>query len=149
MPRLIRRLKKTPKSPKASSGQVRRRMQVTKRRDTPGEIELRSLLHRAGLRFRVDHSLPGTRRRPDVVFTKAKVAVFWDGCFWHGCRIHGTWPKANAAWWKAKLLGNRKRDRSTDLLLRRRGWLVLRFWEHEDPRLAAHQVVTAVSSRRG
>ena len=55
-------------------------MQVTHQRDTPGELALRSLLRALGLRYRVDVTLPGTRRRPDVA-SRAKVAVFVDGCF--------------------------------------------------------------------
>jgi DNA mismatch endonuclease Vsr len=57
----------------------------TLRRDTPCELALRSAVHRLGLRYRVDWPLPGTRRRADLAFTSAKVAVFVDGCFWHAC----------------------------------------------------------------
>ncbi|MCF6378155.1 very short patch repair endonuclease [Nocardioides KLBMP 9356] len=49
-------------------------------------MAVRTLLHAAGLRYRVDRApLPGTRRRADVVFSRARVAVFVDGCFWHAC----------------------------------------------------------------
>jgi len=126
--------------PEASSLEVRRRMQATRQRDTPGEIALREALRAIGLRYRVDVTLPGTRRRADVAFIGAKVAVFVDGCFWHGCPKHGTWPKANAAWWRSKIEGNRLRDRDTDVQLRRAGWIVLRFWEHADPRRAANRI---------
>ena len=126
--------------PVASSADVRRRMQATRRRDTPGEIALRKALWALGIRYRIDVTLPGTRRRADVAFVRARVAVFVDGCFWHGCPKHGTWPKANAAWWRAKIEGNRRRDRNTDVTLRRAGWTVLRFWEHTDAALAARHV---------
>lgn len=126
--------------PEASSPDARRRMQATRRRDTAAEIAFRSALRDLGLRYRVDVSLPGTRRRPDVAFLGVRVAVFIDGCFWHRCPIHGTWPKANAAWWRAKIKANAMRDRNTDSMLRAAGWKVLRFWEHEDPRKAAHKV---------
>lgn len=69
--------------------------------------------------------------RPDFVFPKLQTAVFVDGCFWHGCPKHATWPKTRAAFWKAKIEGNRARDRRVDRALRRRGWQVLRIWEHE------------------
>jgi DNA mismatch endonuclease (patch repair protein) len=105
---------------------------------------LRAALRALGMRYRVDVVLPGTRRRPDVAFIRAKVAVFVDGCFWHGCPQHGTWPKANATWWREKIEANRLRDRNTDLTLRREGWTVLRFWEHEDPTLAARRVANAL-----
>lgn len=105
---------------------------------------LRRELHRRGLRFRVDHPLPGMpRRRADLVFTRAKIAVFVDGCFWHGCPEHATHPVANAAWWSEKLARNVERDRQTDEHLRGAGWTVLRIWEHEDPRVTAKSVETA------
>lgn len=58
-------------------------MQANRRRDTKPELALRSALHRAGLRYRRDLrlDLPGGRVRPDIVFTRRKVAVFVDGCF--------------------------------------------------------------------
>jgi DNA mismatch endonuclease (patch repair protein) len=137
----------TTKRPKASSGAVRRRMQSTPRRDTPCELAVRSLVHRQGLRFRVDWPLPGTRRRADLAFISARVAVFVDGCFWHGCPVHGTWPKANSAWWRAKIESNVQRDRDTDAHLRRVGWKVLRFWEHHDSARAALQICRIVKRR--
>jgi DNA mismatch endonuclease (patch repair protein) len=130
--------------PEASSPSVRFRMQRTKQRDTPAELQLRSALFRLGLRYRIDASLPGSRRRADVVFRKAKVAVFIDGCFWHGCPLHGTWPKSNAAWWRSKIQANKERDADTNDLLRRAGWTVLRFWSHEDMKGAANSVYHAI-----
>src|SRR5258708_2659168 len=87
--------------PQASSAAALNRMRRATRRDTNPEIALRSQLHKLHLRYRVDVSaLPGMRRRADVVFSRARVAVFVDGCFWHGCPEHGTWPKANADRWR-------------------------------------------------
>src|SRR2546430_17382839 len=99
------------KSPRASSKAARRRMQVTAQRDTPCELALRSALHRLGLRFRVQWPIEGTRRRADVAFTAARIAVFVDGCFWHCCPEHGTGPKANGRWWEEKLAANVNRER--------------------------------------
>jgi DNA mismatch endonuclease, patch repair protein len=135
--------------PEASSADVRRRMQVTPRRDTPCEIAVRSAVHAMGLRFRVDWSLPGTRRRADLAFVRARVAVFVDGCFWHGCPEHGTWPKANAEWWRNKIVTNVERDRDTDARLKASGWTVLRFWEHDEATRAARAIQRAVHVRRG
>ncbi len=123
-------------------------MQVTPRRDTPCELAVRSAVHAKGLRYRVDWQLPGTRRRADMAFVGVKVAVFIDGCFWHGCPNHATWPKANARWWRNKIETNIQRDRDTDILLRRSGWRVLRFWEHEDSLRAARAIERAVGMRR-
>jgi DNA mismatch endonuclease (patch repair protein) len=135
-------------SPPASSAEARHRMQVTRQRDTTCELALRSAAHRLGLRFRVDWPLPNTRRRADLAFVSARVAVFVDGCFWHGCPSHGTWPKANAEWWRAKIEGNVRRDRDTDARLSAAGWRVLRFWEHEDMPRAARTLERAVRSRQ-
>lgn len=123
-------------------------MIATSRRDTPCELALRSAVHDLGLRYRVDWPLPGTRRRADLAFPGLKVAVMVDGCFWHACPIHATWPKANAAWWREKILGNAKRDRDTDTKLKAAGWKVLRFWEHHNPVAAARTIAQVVSRRR-
>jgi DNA mismatch endonuclease (patch repair protein) len=100
------------------------------------------------MRYRVDALLPGMRRRADLLFTSARVAVFVDGCFWHGCPEHGTRPKTNAAWWSGKIAANVERDRDTDQRLGADGWAVLRIWEHEAPEAAAAQVADTVSARR-
>jgi DNA mismatch endonuclease, patch repair protein len=123
-------------------------MKRTRGRDTKPELVLRSALHRLGLRFRVDRPvLPGSRRRADVVFAGARIAVFVDGCFWHGCPEHGTMPKANRRFWKEKLEANQDRDRSTDEQLEEVGWKVMRFWEHVDPQVAAAEIAAEVARR--
>ena len=84
-----------------------------------------------------------------LVFVTAKVAVFVDGCFWHGCPEHASWPKSNAAWWRAKIEKNHGRDVKTTRSLTEAGWLVIRIWEHEAPQCAADRVETAVRGQRG
>lgn len=116
--------------PPASSPVVAKTMSKIRRRDTKLELRVRRELHRRGLRFRVDYGpAPG---RPDIALTRAKVAVFLDGCFWHGCPLHGTWPKSNADWWKAKIGRNVERDARVREQLENAGWLVLRYWAHDD-----------------
>lgn len=122
-------------------------MKGNRRRDTKPELAVRSALHRLGLRFRCDYpiELEGRRPvRPDVVFTRVKVAVFIDGCYWHACPEHGTSPKSNPSYWAAKLARNVKRDRQTDGALAERGWTVIRAWEHEPIESAAARVASAV-----
>jgi DNA mismatch endonuclease, patch repair protein len=131
-------------TPPASSADALLRMTSQRQRDTKGELELRSLLHRRGLRFRVHALLPGLRRRSDIVFTRARVAVFVDGCFWHGCPEHGSWPKQNANWWREKIEANQRRDRDTDARLKASGWTVVRVWEHDDPTRAADRIAEIV-----
>jgi DNA mismatch endonuclease (patch repair protein) len=69
--------------------------------------------------------------RPDFIFPRLRVAVFVDGCFWHGCPKHATQPKTNAKFWRDKIAGNKSRDRRVNSALRKRGWTVVRVWEHE------------------
>ncbi|MET8488589.1 very short patch repair endonuclease [Streptomyces tendae] len=110
-------------------------------RDTAPEIAVRRLLHASGLRYRVNVPVPGMPRRTiDIVFPRAKVAIFLDGCFWHGCPQHATQPKSNAEWWRNKLDKNMARDLGTTRHLQDQGWTVLRFWEHERPEDVANQV---------
>ena len=130
--------------PPASSELIRERMKTTKRRDTKPELLLRSELDRQGLRYAVDHAVDGTRRRADIVFKGARVAVYVDGCYWHGCPSHGTMPKSNGHAWKEKFASNRSRDADTDARLAEAGWTVMRFWEHEDPVESAARVVAVV-----
>lgn len=135
--------------PTPASDESRRRMQQQRRRNTRPEMALRPALHAAGLRYRLEVAIvPGTRRRADIVFGPAKVAVFVDGCFWHLCPEHGTLPKANADWWRQKLERNRARDRETDLLLLEQGWFPVRVWEHEDMAEAAVRISEIVRERR-
>lgn len=122
------------------------------RRDTSIELAVRSRLHARGFRFRVDFPirLPGHRPiRPDIVFTKARVAVFCDGCFWHGCPDHGQRPTIqNAGYWNPKIATNRERDARHSQALRNAGWAVLRFWEHEEATEIADQIARAVAAAR-
>jgi DNA mismatch endonuclease (patch repair protein) len=122
-------------------------MQLQRERDTRPEIELRRALHRRGLRYRVDLAVvPGTRRRRvDIAFTKAKVAVFVDGCFWHGCPEHGQrHHQINSHYWPDKIAGNRARDLDTSERLRQAGWTVVRIWEHESADTGLGRVTAAL-----
>jgi DNA mismatch endonuclease (patch repair protein) len=121
-------------------------MRTNRHRDTAPERALRSKLHRTGLRFRVNHpiAVAGRTVRPDIVFTRARLAVFIDGCFWHRCPNHATNPTANAAYWSAKLTANVERDRRITVAMRSEGWTVLRLWEHQSPEHGCHQVICAL-----
>jgi DNA mismatch endonuclease, patch repair protein len=104
---------------------------------TRPEVALRRALSSRHVRgYRLRTTLPG---RPDLVFGRAKVAIFIDGCFWHGCPecSDGHLPKSNRVYWVKKIKGNRARDVARTKELRRAGWLVLRIWEHSVLRQAA------------
>lgn len=137
--------------PEPLSAHVSRGMRGNRRVGTQPEAEVRSLLHRAGLRFRRDFPvrLPRGQARPDIAFTRLHVAIFIDGCFWHACPRHGTTPVHNAWYWAPKLARNRERDRQATAALRRQGWLVRRFWEHEPADVVAQKVRALVERVRG
>lgn len=134
---------------RACSEGVRKSMQSNRGRDTGPELALRRAVHALGLRYRVSiRPLPAVRRTADLVFTRAKVAVFMDGCFWHGCPEHHTKSATNAEYWAEKVRRNRERDAETDRLLREAGWTVVRIWEHEAPSPAAKLIAEKVNEAR-
>jgi DNA mismatch endonuclease (patch repair protein) len=103
-------------------------MSRIKGKDTGLETLVRSELHKRGFRFRKHlKELPG---KPDIVFTKVKVAVFIDGDFWHGYRFP-TWEHKVSNFWKTKISKNRERDTKNHRRLREMGWTVIRLWQHE------------------
>jgi DNA mismatch endonuclease, patch repair protein len=124
-------------------------MRANRGRDTRPERALRSAVHAQGLRYRVGiRPLSGLRRTADLVFTRAKVAVFLDGCFWHGCPDHYR-PATGMTrhFWDEKIIANRERDMETDRELREAGWTVVRVWEHEPPETAAQRIKEIVHLR--
>ena len=119
------------RAPKASSQSVRRIMLANLGLTKP-EHRLRSAVHRAGMRFRVNRRpLREMRCTGDLVFPRQRLCVFVDGCFWHGCPIHFGVPKTNTNWWAEKIQGNLSRDAAQTRSLQKAGWIVLRVWEHE------------------
>lgn len=111
---------------------TRRTMQANRGVDSGPEIALRRALWKSGLRGHRKNvsTLPG---RPDIVFGKAKLAVFVHGCYWHGCPkcMTGRIPKTNPTYWTAKLQANRDRDDRSKVALEQLGYHVLTFWECE------------------
>jgi DNA mismatch endonuclease (patch repair protein) len=121
-------------------------MQANVGRVTTAEQLLRASLRNAGLRFRADvRPERDLRCTADIVFRRAKLCVFVDGCFWHGCAKHFVLPKTNSAWWNEKISANRQRDSKQTKLLRQRGWQVIRVWEHQ----VAPRTVTRIVARLG
>lgn len=113
---------------------VRKSMRANRSKNTQPEVRLRKALWAAGLRGYRKHvkNLPG---KPDVAYTKRKIAIFVHGCFWHGCPVCETrknlHPTRNAEFWAEKVRRNRERDAEAAAALGRLGWTVMVFWEHE------------------
>ncbi|MCK5612743.1 very short patch repair endonuclease [Candidatus Pacearchaeota archaeon] len=113
-------------------------MSRVKGKDTGIERLIRSKLHKRGFRFRKHvKDLPG---KPDIVFTKIKLAVFIDGDFWHGYRFP-LWEYKVSDFWKSKISKTRKRDQKNFRKLRSMGWKVVRLWQHEVKRDPDHCIL--------
>ncbi|MBM3274432.1 MAG: very short patch repair endonuclease [Candidatus Sericytochromatia bacterium] len=120
-------------------------MRAIKSKGTGPELQVCSLLHRAGLRFLKNRRPDKTRRcTADIVFPLLRLCVFVDGCFWHGCPRHFKVPRSNSGWWSEKISDNVRRDREKSSLLRGLGWTVVHIWEHE---LASEKSRTAAVRR--
>lgn len=107
------------------------RMSKIKSSNTRPELIVRSLLHRAGYRFRINvKGMPGS---PDIVMRRHGTVIFIHGCFWHrhqGCKF-AQLPSTNLEFWRHKFESNIKRDEKVQDLLKSQGWRVLVVWECE------------------
>lgn len=136
------------RSPKAKSLVVSRVMSANKAKNTSPELALRKLLSSARIRGYRLHPR-GVLGRPDIVFTKKKIAIFVNGCYWHHCpKCDLPLPKHNRSFWKAKFARNRLRDEEKIDLLRKDGWKSIVVWEHEinrSPSSTAKKVVSQLN----
>jgi DNA mismatch endonuclease (patch repair protein) len=137
-----------PASPEAS----RAARGASRKQDSKCEVVLRRLLWRKGCRFLKNvQTLPG---KPDIVFPRARLAVFCDGDFWHGRDWQNRRARLqrghNASYWVAKIRRNRDRDWLNMHRLLEDGWTVLRFWEKDilsSPEAIAHSIVEILDER--
>lgn len=105
-----------------------RLMARVRQKDTKPEIFVRRILHRSGLRFRLQSKqLPGS---PDIVMKRWKKAIFVNGCFWHGHDCHlFKLPATRTDWWKNKVADNRSRDLRATHDLIASNWRVITVWQ--------------------
>ncbi|MGA8777119.1 MAG: very short patch repair endonuclease [Methanoregula sp.] len=123
-----------------------RNMSNIRGKNTGPELKLRKLLWSHGIRgYRIHYNLPG---KPDIVFTKKKIAIFIDGCFWHKCPICFQEPETRKEFWMKKIQSNVERDDKVNLQLKSDGWTVMRFWEH-DVRKNPEAIVKHISGKIG
>ncbi|SES93262.1 DNA mismatch endonuclease Vsr [Stigmatella erecta] len=118
------------KAPVKDLVQHSRIMRAVPSKNTTPEMVLRKALWSAGIRGYRLHTkvVPGN---PDVLFPVERVAVFVDGCFWHGCLDCHHTPKSHTEYWTMKVQRNRERDAHINAECERKGWRVVRLWEHE------------------
>jgi DNA mismatch endonuclease (patch repair protein) len=122
-------------------------MAKVKGKNTSLELHVFRSMKAAGLRFRKhDRSLPGS---PDAVLPDRKVVIFIDGDFWHGWQFP-RWREKLTSFWRKKIETNRARDRRNFEELRRRGWTVIRLWQHQlvHSNTKLTEVLEALADRR-
>ena|SRR5208283_1129248 len=123
-----------------------RNMSNIRGKNTGPELKLRKLLWSHGIRgYRIHYNLPG---KPDIVFTKKKIAIFIDGCFWHKCPVCFQEPETRKEFWMKKIQSNVERDDRVNFRLKSDGWTVMRFWEH-DVRKNPDDVIKYISGKIG
>lgn len=124
-------------------------MSRIKGKDTGPERAVANILMSLGLTPEAHaRDLPG---RPDFVLRALQIIVFVDGDFWHGWRFP-TWRLKLSDSWERKIAANRDRDRRNHAALRRKGWKVLRVWEHQvssDPGAVAARIQHLVRQQQG
>lgn len=107
----------------------RKTMQSVRSKHTKFEERITKALWKKGLRFR--KNVKDLFGAPDMAIKKYKAVVFLDSCFWHGCELHSKIPDTNQEYWQRKILRNKKRDLEVNEHYRKKGWRILRVWEHE------------------
>ncbi|KKO17988.1 MAG: very short patch repair endonuclease [Candidatus Brocadia sp.] len=113
------------------SSAVRSRImaRVRSQRNRSTELKIIEILKRGGLKgWRRNSPLHG---KPDFIYPKQRIALFVDGCFWHGCPKCCRMPSAHRKYWVNKIERNKNRDKDVTKALKKKGWKVIRIWEHE------------------
>jgi DNA mismatch endonuclease (patch repair protein) len=103
-------------------------MSKIRSRDTKVEKIIFQALRKRGIYFQKYYR--GAIGNPDVAIPRKKLAVFIDGDFWHGYQFQKLKKRLPKKYWVAKIGRNVVRDRRFRSQLRRKGWKVLRVWEH-------------------
>jgi DNA mismatch endonuclease (patch repair protein) len=104
-------------------------MSKIRSKNTVPELKLFAILDGLGVAYQ-KHSehLPG---KPDAVVLELNLAIFMHGCYWHKCSKCYKEPKSNKDFWVPKIARNVERDEERIKALNKRGYRVLRIWEHQ------------------
>jgi DNA mismatch endonuclease, patch repair protein len=125
--------------------QRKHNMSRIRAKNTGPEAKIRKLLSAKRIRgYRLHYNLPG---KPDIVFTKKKIAIFIDGCFWHKCPVDYQDPETRKEFWMKKIQSNVDRDKKVNEQLKNDGWTVIRIWEHEirkEPEKAVKKIIRSL-----
>lgn len=111
--------------------QRRKNMQAIKSIETKEEVLLAKALWNLGYRYRKNNKK--IFGKPDISFSKYKIAIFVDGEFFHG----KDWEKqknrikTNRDYWIPKIERNIQRDKEVTEYLLSINWKVIRFWSKE------------------
>lgn len=112
------------------------------------EVFFEKCLKKNRIKFVKQYNIVG---RPDFVLLSKKIAVFCDSHFWHGYqwRIKKKEHKSNKRFWHSKIEANMARDKKVNRLLKKEGWKVIRFWEHQvlkTPELCISRIRNAIEN---
>lgn len=86
---------------------------------------------RLKIKKRFEINVTTLKGKPDIVFNKYQLCIFLDSDFWHGWQYPRWKHLLKNDFWRNKIEANRARDKKNTSWLRRRGWTVLRIWEHD------------------
>ena len=95
-------------------------------KDTKPELRIKPLMRKLGFAYQ-----PKMHGHPDFADKKTKTVVFIDGCFWHKCPKHFILPASNIDYWRRKINKNVLRDGQVNMFYAKKGWKVVRVWEHD------------------
>lgn len=116
---------------------------VRSQRNKSTELKIIGILKRERLKgWRRNSALLG---KPDFIYPKQRIALFVDGCFWHGCPKCCRMPSAHRKYWVNKIERNKNRDKEATKVLKKKGWKVIRIWEHEISRSKITRKLNVIS----
>ena len=115
--------------------------------NTKIDLKMKKTLGELKIKYEMYPKMSGN---PDFIIKRRKIAIFCDGDFWHGHKYHEK-KKPSKKFWRDKIEENMKRDKRISQKLRREGWSVLRFWEHDIEKrmdICINSVLKKISERK-
>ena len=116
--------------------------------NTKIDLRMKRILTGTGCKFQMYPKMYGS---PDFILQKRRIVIFCDGDFWHGYKYNEK-KKPAKKFWRQKIENNIRRDGKVSARLRKDGWSVLRFWEHDiekKPEMCADKILRKIRQRSG